>query len=54
MIRDSALDGLLDLLAEEIVRKLDTQVPAMKTGNQNDVPLGNGECNDERTPDGPG
>ena len=51
---DPALDGLLDLLAEAIVRKLETRIPATPTGNHNEVPLGKGEWSDERLPDDPG
>ena len=45
-----ALDGLLDLLAEATVRRLEKQNPAIGAGSCNE-PLSAKECvNDERLP----
>ena len=49
---DPALDGLLDLLAEATVRKLETRNPAGLAGFRNDVPLANEDWNNERIHNG--
>lgn len=51
MIFDPKLDGLLDLLAEAVVRELQTQVPAGLAGTRFDVPLEKGDRKNEIPPD---
>ena len=40
---DHALDGLLDLLAEAVVRELETQIPAALAGTRIDISLAKGD-----------
>ena len=47
---EPALDGLLDLLAEAVVRELQMQNPAATAGFHKNVPSVTGGWNDERLP----
>ena len=48
MTLNPAFNGLLDLLAEAVVRALDTQTPAELTGDCNDVPSISGGWNNDK------